>query len=261
MPALVCPARIGLLFSNVRDQQEVTRPLKAQITVSFFFARLRAAHAQPGEESVSVLTSPVRQDELPPLVVPPPARDRARGGWAPAYRGRLVTTDVACVTWAVAVAELTLFGTHEAVLQSRFSPIRHGFVVRTHHRLGSSPCTCSAVGTHATWARVLTSTRAWPGVPSHFRRGGHPLLAAQGRRRARPSGISLGMGLVSLMVTRWLWRRWLVPRRLQGRFTSSVLVVGSHQATMRMATLFELDPHAQFQVVGVCAPGWVGAKG
>jgi exopolysaccharide biosynthesis polyprenyl glycosylphosphotransferase len=53
----------------------------------------------------------------------------------------------------------------------------------------------------------------------------------------------------------------LVRRRLRGRFTSTVLVVGSHRAGMAMAELFEQDPRAGYRVVGVCVPGWAGAQG
>ena len=51
--------------------------------------------------------------------------------------------------------------------------------------------------------------------------------------------VALPLGLMGLLLTRWLWRRWLVKQRSEGRFVSTVVVVGSHSAAAAMAEEFE----------------------
>jgi exopolysaccharide biosynthesis polyprenyl glycosylphosphotransferase len=73
--------------------------------------------------------------------------------------------------------------------------------------------------------------------------------------------VALPLGLASLLLGRWLWRRWLAKQRAEGHFTSTVLVVGSHRAAAHMAQIFERTPSAGFRVAGVCVPGWGTGKG
>lgn len=219
-------------------------------------------HSQ-GKEAVSLLTDRVLPaTELPSLVTAPRGAVRARAGWAPGYRRRLLTTDVACVTWAVAVAYLIRFGPSDSVLHSRFVPISyelvslalitswslalHVFRSRGARNVGTGP---------EEYARVANGSLATFGTVAIL------CFLLQVNLARSYLAIALCVGLASLMVTRWLWRRWLVRRRLEGRFSSTVLVVGSHQAAVAMASLFEQDSRAGFRVVGVCVPGWAGAKG
>jgi exopolysaccharide biosynthesis polyprenyl glycosylphosphotransferase len=73
--------------------------------------------------------------------------------------------------------------------------------------------------------------------------------------------VALPLGLASLLFTRWLWRRWLAKERFEGRFISTVLVVGSHNAAAVMAQEFERVRAAGYRVAGVCVPGWGTVRG
>ena len=73
--------------------------------------------------------------------------------------------------------------------------------------------------------------------------------------------VALPLGLVSLLLTRRLWRRWLAKQRSEGRLMSTVLVVGSHNAAAAMAQEFERVPAAGYRVAGVCVPGWGTGRG
>jgi exopolysaccharide biosynthesis polyprenyl glycosylphosphotransferase len=66
---------------------------------------------------------------------------------------------------------------------------------------------------------------------------------------------------LSLLLTRWLWRRWLARQRSEGRFLTTVLVVGSHNAAAAMAQEFERVQGAGYRVAGVCVPGWGTGRG
>jgi exopolysaccharide biosynthesis polyprenyl glycosylphosphotransferase len=73
--------------------------------------------------------------------------------------------------------------------------------------------------------------------------------------------VALPLGLVSLLLTRLLWRRWLRRQRSEGRLISTVLVVGSHSAAAAMAQEFERVRAAGYRVAGVCVPGWGMGRG
>jgi exopolysaccharide biosynthesis polyprenyl glycosylphosphotransferase len=73
--------------------------------------------------------------------------------------------------------------------------------------------------------------------------------------------VALPLGLTSLLLTRWLWRRWLAKQRSIGRFVTTVLVVGSHRAAAAMAQEFERVRAAGYRVAGVCVPGWGTGRG
>lgn len=70
--------------------------------------------------------------------------------------------------------------------------------------------------------------------------------------------IALPAGLLGLLLSRNLWRRWLAGQRAQGGFLTRVLVVGSPTAAAEMARQFERDASLGYQVVGVCTPGYLG---
>lgn len=71
---------------------------------------------------------------------------------------------------------------------------------------------------------------------------------------ARYLGIALPLGLVGLMVNRWLWRRVSARRRRQGLDQAPLLIVGSEPAARDIATEFAKDPWAGYRVAGVCTP-------
>jgi exopolysaccharide biosynthesis polyprenyl glycosylphosphotransferase len=73
--------------------------------------------------------------------------------------------------------------------------------------------------------------------------------------------VALPLGLLLLMLSRRLWRRWLLLQRTRGRLISTVLVVGSHSTATTMANTFEQSPSAGYRVVGVCVPGWGKVQG
>lgn len=66
--------------------------------------------------------------------------------------------------------------------------------------------------------------------------------------------ISLPIGVLALLLERWLWRRWLVRQRLRGEFCARVLLVGSQQSVAQIAADLKRTPHAGYLVVGACVP-------
>lgn len=70
--------------------------------------------------------------------------------------------------------------------------------------------------------------------------------------------ISLPVGILVLILERWLWRRWLVAKRSLGEYSARVLLVGSVASVTQIAAELERTPAAGYRVIGVCIPGSTG---
>jgi len=66
--------------------------------------------------------------------------------------------------------------------------------------------------------------------------------------------IAMPAGIFFLLLTRWLWRQWLVAQRLSGRYSAKVLLVGSRQSVAQVARDLQRNTSAGYRVVGACVP-------
>jgi exopolysaccharide biosynthesis polyprenyl glycosylphosphotransferase len=186
----------------------------------------------------------------------------AQAGWPGAYVRRLALTDAGAIGASVAIAQLVRFGTDPARFHSEVVVYSYTAVSAVLILAWSS-------------ALILFRTReprvVGTGV-EEFRRVGRASTALFGTvaiisfllklEVARGYlAFALPLGLASLLLTRWLWRRWLAKERPEGRFISTVLVVGSHSAAAAMAQEFERGQAAGYRVAGVCVPGWGTGRG
>lgn len=62
------------------------------------------------------------------------------------------------------------------------------------------------------------------------------------------------LGILVLLLSRWMWRQWLRVQRNKGRFASRVLLVGSEKSVIHIAREFARSPDAGYMVVGACVP-------
>jgi hypothetical protein len=195
--------------------------------------------------------------------VEPPGQinEGVRSGSAGSYVRRLAVTDAVVILTSVAIGQFARFGTDRATLRSEV--------------LVYSYTAISAILILA-WFSVLVLFRSREpkvlvstGV-EEFRRVAHASIAvfasvaivsfllkldvARGYL-----AVALPLGLASLLLTRWLWRRWLA--KAEGHFISTVLVVGSHNAAAAMAQVFERVQATGYRVAGVCVPGWGTGRG
>ncbi|GAB7304632.1 sugar transferase [Clavibacter michiganensis] len=69
--------------------------------------------------------------------------------------------------------------------------------------------------------------------------------------------IALPLGLVTLVLSRWMWRQWLNVQRAKGRYSSRVLLIGSEASTGFLARELARQPYAGYHVVGACIPSGV----
>jgi len=64
--------------------------------------------------------------------------------------------------------------------------------------------------------------------------------------------IAMPAGMVGLLVTRWIWRKWLTLHRIQGLLSASVLVVGDREHLMNLIRSLDSVPDAGYHVVAAC---------
>ncbi|TAM70048.1 MAG: sugar transferase [Microbacteriaceae bacterium] len=64
--------------------------------------------------------------------------------------------------------------------------------------------------------------------------------------------LAFPIGLVVLMLSRWMWRQWLNVHRAHGRYSSRVLLVGSLASMEHLALQLGRQPAAGYWVVGAC---------
>ena len=64
--------------------------------------------------------------------------------------------------------------------------------------------------------------------------------------------VTLPLGLLLLILTRWCWRQWLLFNRQNGRMTLSVLAVGSPESVRHLISNLHRNPQAGYQVTSVC---------
>jgi exopolysaccharide biosynthesis polyprenyl glycosylphosphotransferase len=66
--------------------------------------------------------------------------------------------------------------------------------------------------------------------------------------------IAFPLGVLTLLLSRWIWRQWLGVQRLRGRYSSRVLIVGSESSALHLAKELARQPMAGYLVVGACVP-------
>ncbi|WP_248240049.1 sugar transferase [Microbacterium kunmingense] len=66
--------------------------------------------------------------------------------------------------------------------------------------------------------------------------------------------VALPLGIAALVLERWLWRQWLIARRMTGTYSARVLLVGSEASVTQVARELLRNPIAGYQVVGACVP-------
>ena len=62
------------------------------------------------------------------------------------------------------------------------------------------------------------------------------------------------LGILGLLLERWLWRQWLVRQRVAGRMNSRMLIAGSGSSVAHLARELRDRPEAGFTVIGACVP-------
>lgn len=184
--------------------------------------------------------------------------------WARHFARRLAVTDLLIVAWAVLGAQVARFGLPDAFF------VDEAFLAGD---LTLSYTTVS-VALIALWSASLaiadTRSSRLVGVgTTEYRRVIHSSVTLFGlvaiaalllRVDLARSYILLAfpLGVLGLLVGRWMWRRWLMAQRAQGSHVSRAVLVGSLASVVAIATELSRSTSAGYLVVGTCIPGWEG---
>lgn len=186
---------------------------------------------------------------------PRPAESR----WRRSYARRLMITDFIILIWVVYAAQIAWFGAGWATVaaeeDSRINDLSYwafsGILIAAWM-----------------WALSFTDSRSYRVIGtgsqeyirvavSSFRLFGVVAIIAFLTKIDVARGyllISLPLGIVTLVLGRWVWRQWLIMKRARGEYSAKVLLVGSLESVTQIARELQRNRAAGYEVVGACVP-------
>lgn len=196
-------------------------------------------------------------------VTSPPVPGPSRRDWQSAVIRRAWITDIIVVSGAVVLAQVVRFG--DSAASARLVSI------------GDLNYTCISLALIVLWLASLAiygthSARVFGSGPEEYR----GILSATMRlfgfiaicslmlRVDIARGylaIAFPVGLLGLLLSRWLARRAIARKREAGESQTWVLVVGRERAVLELARSFGRSLASGHRVVGVCIPGHTGERG
>lgn len=201
-------------------------------------------------------TSPVVEPN-PPVVEPVETPHRPPKDWRRSYQRRLWITDLVALIWVVYGTQIVWFGMGDAQLSIREDPritdvsywvFSGGLIVLWMGALSWSDSRSHRIIGAGTTEYVRV-------VDASLRVFGAIAIVAFLLQIDVARGfllISLPLGILMLLVVRWLWRQWLVAKRIGGEFSARVLLVGSADSAAQIARELERSPSSGYEVVGAC---------
>ena len=176
--------------------------------------------------------------------------------WQRAYARRLLITDLIVIVVSVYVSQFIRFGTSGATVGI---PVEQGEVVVLSYALVSA---LLVVG----WFVALTifgtrdGTVVGAGTTEYKRIADATIrvfavvaIAAFLLRSEVGRGfllVALPLGLSMLLLARWLWRKWLIRRRLFGEYSHRAILMGERQKSLHVASQIARDGASGITIVG-----------
>ncbi|WP_213814527.1 sugar transferase [Glaciihabitans sp. dw_435] len=173
---------------------------------------------------------------------------------------RVAITDMIVITWAVVGTQIAWFGTLDSSLN--IEKYRGGF--------GLSYTLISII-LIASWVVVLAAfatrdVRVIGIGPTEYKRvvdatvrlfGVVAIVAFLFQLDLARGYIlmSLPVGVLALLASRWIWRQWLSGQRERGLYSSRVLLLGTRDSVAAIARDLARAPYAGYLVVAACVPG------
>ncbi len=186
-----------------------------------------------------------------------------RDGWDATYSRRLVITDVLALVWVVFGVQIAWFGFDSRSVTGSPADLALGY-------------TTVSIVLIAAWLLMLalydTRDPRYVGtgageyrriVDSAIRLFALIAIIAYAFKLDIARGyifIAFPVGVLLLLLTRWMWRQWLNAQRRGGRFSAQVVLVGSTISVEHIARELKRHPEEGYRVVGACVPsGPVGS--
>jgi len=180
--------------------------------------------------------------------------------WARRYARGLAITDFVVIVWAVVGAQLLRFGVSleeearagtGAALTLNYSLISIAIILAWLLALAVFKTRGDrVVGIGATEYRLVAQATLWL-----FGLGTIVLFLFKVDIARAYVLIALPLGLIALLLSRWLWRQWLNARRRRGRASYRVVLLGSSESVSTIARELARFPAAGYHVVAAIIPG------
>jgi exopolysaccharide biosynthesis polyprenyl glycosylphosphotransferase len=180
-----------------------------------------------------------------------------RDGWGATYSRRLVITDVLALGWVVFGVQIAWFGFDSRNVAGSPADLALGY-------------TFVSVVLIVAWLAVLalfdTRDPRYVGtgaseyrriVDSAIRLFALVAIIAYASKLDIARGyifIAFPLGVLLLVLTRWMWRQWLNAQRRNGRYSAHVVLVGSTTSVEHIARELTRHPEEGYRVVGACVP-------
>ncbi|WP_022883440.1 sugar transferase [Glaciibacter superstes] len=171
--------------------------------------------------------------------------------WARRYRTRLRVTDICIVIAAVLLALFVRFGALHipasvGALQPRYWAVSALIVITWVLALAAFHTRDSrVVGVGATeYKQVVTASMVAFGLLAIT------FLALQVDIIRGHFVLALPLGIAGLVLSRWLWRKWLLHQRVFGHYLARVIVVGDRDDVAYVVRQIDLKSGAAYDVVG-----------
>lgn len=191
-------------------------------------------------------------------VVTVAGRTEARGdSWEAVYSRRLVVTDLLALAWVTFGVQIAWIGLDSRAVSGSPADLALGY-------------TTVSVVLIAAWMIVLalydTRSPRYVGtgageyrriVDSAIRLFALVAIIAYVFKLDIARGyvfIAFPLGVLVLLLTRWMWRQWLNAQRRAGRYSANVVLVGSAASVEHIARELARFPEEGYRVVGACVP-------
>jgi len=211
-----------------------------------------------GMSQADVVHEPQPLSSEPEATKPSHPSEGAR--WTRRYAYRLQVTDVLVVGWAITGAYLLRFGWEPAA----------GLQLRPFGLPGGSDYLVLSIGLLAAWLASLALNRSRDHrvvglgpeeykrvMTSSFQLFGVVAILAYVLQIEVARGyvaVAFPLGMVGLLLSRWMWRQWLHAVRRSGGWSAKVVAVGGADHVRAVVDELDRATFAGYHVVGVCVP-------
>ena len=185
--------------------------------------------------------------------------ERADARWQQLYTRRLWISDAVALLWVVFGTQIFWFGTGDAqlalLLDHRFSVVSYWALSAV--LIGSWLWALSLADSRSHRVIGAGSAEYIRIVDASIRLFGVIAIIAFVFQIDIARGfllISLPLGILVLILVRWLWRQWLIGKRRGGAYMHRVLLVGSESSVAQIAHELQRNPRAGYRVAGACVP-------
>lgn len=171
--------------------------------------------------------------------------------WARAYGIRLRITDTAVITLAATVAYVARFGFANLAAVSLPSGQRYAYISLLVVVSWSISLTAFRTRDHrifgvgaGEYRRVVNASTTVFGLVAIL------FLVAEVDTARWFFTVAAPVGIVGLLISRWIWRKWLISQRKFGHYLARVVVVGTRTDVEKVVRQIEKNSGAAYTVIG-----------